>query len=214
MVTVPSRPTAGMSTAVPGNHATRAAQGHDGPSLTNSDEDCTVPVRSIDHVQLAMPVGGEEMARRSYCDLLGVPEVPKPEKLARRGGCWFESEDLKLHLGVEADFRPARKAHPALLMTDLTLLIRELESAGFETLGDGPLAGYHRVYVHDPFGNRLDWSSPRLRDRRWIAAPASASAGVGCLDAPLAGLRKDTGLTPEMAVLGSFCGSRCHTREP
>ncbi len=119
-----------------------------------------MPVRSIDHVQLAMPAGGEERARRFYGELLGLREVPKPSNLAMRGGCWFEAEGVKLHLGVEADFRPARKAHPALLVTGLAPLVRKLESAGFETVGDEPLPGYDRVYVDDPFGNRLELLEP------------------------------------------------------
>ncbi len=117
-------------------------------------------VRSIDHVQLAMPAGGEDLARRFYGELLGLPEVAKPEHLAKRGGCWFESQTLKIHLGVEADFRPAKKAHPALLVSDLALLVRDLEGVGVETVQDEPLEGYHRVYVYDPFGNRLELLEP------------------------------------------------------
>jgi hypothetical protein len=77
---------------------------------------------AIDHVQLAMPVGMEEAARDFYQGLLGIPEVPKPPELAKRGGVWFQSGALKIHLGVEADFRPARKAHPAMLVEDLGAL--------------------------------------------------------------------------------------------
>ena len=123
-------------------------------------EDVIVPVGSIDHVQLAMPAGGEELARWFYGELLGLPEIPKPEHLARRGGCWFESPTVKIHLGVEADFRPARKAHPALLVTELATLVRQLQDAGVETVVDEPLVGYHRVYVYDPFGNRLELLEP------------------------------------------------------
>ncbi len=117
-------------------------------------------VHSIDHVQLAMPAGGEDNARRFYGEVLGIPEVPKPENLATRGGCWFETPALKVHLGVEADFRPARKAHPAFLVTDLARLVHDLEGAGFETVEDEPLEGWHRVYVYDPFGNRLELLEP------------------------------------------------------
>jgi catechol 2,3-dioxygenase-like lactoylglutathione lyase family enzyme len=114
----------------------------------------------LDHVQLAMPPGGEERARAFFRDALGIPEVPKPPELARRGGCWFERDALKIHLGVEADFRPARKAHPALLVEDLPQLIAKLERLGYAVKKDEPLEGYHRVYVDDPFGNRIELLEP------------------------------------------------------
>ena len=110
----------------------------------------------LDHVQLAMPPGGEERARAFFRDALGIPEVPKPPELARRGGCWFERGALKIHLGVETDFRAARKAHPALLVEDLPQLIAKLERLGYAVKKDEPLAGYQRVYVDDPFGNRIE----------------------------------------------------------
>jgi catechol 2,3-dioxygenase-like lactoylglutathione lyase family enzyme len=113
-------------------------------------------IMQIEHVQLAMPVGGEQLARRFYGDLLGIPEAAKPPILAKRGGCWFERGNLKLHLGVEADFRPARKAHVALLVEDLAALRRKLSAADVTVKDDEPLQGYHRVYVDDPFGNRLE----------------------------------------------------------
>jgi catechol 2,3-dioxygenase-like lactoylglutathione lyase family enzyme len=120
----------------------------------------TVLVRRIDHVQLAMPAGGEERARAFYAGLLGIPERPKPAHLARRGGCWFERGELKLHLGVEADFRAARKAHPALLVEDLPALVAGLRAAGVAVGDDEPLPGYRRVYVDDPFGNRIELLEP------------------------------------------------------
>ncbi len=116
-------------------------------------------VRAIHHVQLAMPAGHEPDAIAFYQDLLGIPQVPKPPRLAARGGCWFEDGDLRVHLGVEADFRPARKAHPALLVADLDSLIERLEAAQFVVTAD-PLQGYVRVYVDDPFGNRLELLEP------------------------------------------------------
>jgi catechol 2,3-dioxygenase-like lactoylglutathione lyase family enzyme len=103
-----------------------------------------------------MPAGGEDLARNFYAGILGISETPKPAHLAQRGGCWFERGDLKIHLGVEADFRPARKAHLALLVTELSLLQEKLEAAGFIPKEDEPLAGYHRIYVDDPFGNRIE----------------------------------------------------------
>lgn len=113
-------------------------------------------VTAIDHVQLAMPPGGEDKARAFYVGLLGIPEVPKPINLAKRGGCWFQRGELKVHLGVEADFRPSRKAHPAFLVEDLAALALILGSAGHEPKPDEPLEGYERIYVNDPFGNRIE----------------------------------------------------------
>ena len=113
-------------------------------------------VERIEHVQLAMPAGEEAEAIAFYEGLLGIPHVPKPPHLATRGGCWFEAGALKVHLGVDADFRPARKAHPALLVRDLPALVRSLRAAGTAIVDDEPLDGYNRVYVADPFGNRLE----------------------------------------------------------
>jgi catechol 2,3-dioxygenase-like lactoylglutathione lyase family enzyme len=110
----------------------------------------------IDHVQLAMPRGGEEEARAFYKTVLGIPEIPKPTNLVSRGGCWFVSDALKVHLGVEDDFRPARKAHPAFLVEHLSDLKNKLEAAGFKPIIDEPLEGYDRIHVHDPFGNRIE----------------------------------------------------------
>jgi catechol 2,3-dioxygenase-like lactoylglutathione lyase family enzyme len=109
----------------------------------------------VDHVQLAMPAGEEGKARAFYAGLLGVPEVPKPANLAARGGAWFESPHVKIHLGVEREFRPARKAHPGLLVEGLSELAGKLRSAGYEVI-DEPMNGRARVYVDDPFGNRLE----------------------------------------------------------
>ena len=115
-----------------------------------------MPVVGIDHVQLAMPQGREQEARAFYSALLGIPEVPKPPRLALRGGAWFEDGNLKVHLGVDSDFKPARKAHPGLLVQDLAVLVERLREAGYEVVNDDPLEGYYHVYVDDPFGNRLE----------------------------------------------------------
>jgi catechol 2,3-dioxygenase-like lactoylglutathione lyase family enzyme len=109
----------------------------------------------IEHVQLAMPAGREDEAREFYSRLLGMPETPKPMELARRGGAWFEDGAVKIHLGVEADFRPARKAHPALLVRDLRALVERLREADIDVVEE-PFEGYYRVYVADPFGNRIE----------------------------------------------------------
>ncbi len=117
-------------------------------------------IKAVDHVQMAMPTGGEAKATAFYEGILGVPRIAKPLHLASRGGCWFESETVKIHLGVEQDFRPARKAHPGLLVEDLARLTAELERAGHPVNSDLPLEGYERVYVDDPFGNRLELLEP------------------------------------------------------
>jgi catechol 2,3-dioxygenase-like lactoylglutathione lyase family enzyme len=117
-------------------------------------------VKRLDHVQLAMPPGGETRAREFYHGLLELPEIPKPPELAKRGGCWFERDELKIHLGVESDFRPARKAHPALIVSDLRTLTDRLRVAGCTLRDDEPLEGYHRIYVDDPFGNRIELMEP------------------------------------------------------
>jgi catechol 2,3-dioxygenase-like lactoylglutathione lyase family enzyme len=112
---------------------------------------------SIDHIQIAIPPEGEEKARRFYIDVLGFTEIPKPAELAKRGGAWFQTGNVQLHLGVEADFRPARKAHPAFLVDKLEELIDKAQSAGFEIdTSQPPLDGYQRAHVFDPFGNRIE----------------------------------------------------------
>jgi catechol 2,3-dioxygenase-like lactoylglutathione lyase family enzyme len=117
-------------------------------------------LEGLDHVQLAMPAGGEAQARSFYADLLGLPEVPKPPHLAVRGGCWFERGALKVHLGVDGDFRPARKAHPAFLVSGLAGLLERLRTAGVPIVDDEPLEGFDRAYVDDPFGNRIELLEP------------------------------------------------------
>ena len=117
-------------------------------------------VVSIDHVQLAMPPGREAEARAFYADILGIAEQPKPPHLATRGGCWFERGALKIHLGVEKQFVPARKAHPALIVEDLPALVAALKRAGYAVVENEPLEGYDRVYVDDPFGNRIELMEP------------------------------------------------------
>ncbi len=115
-----------------------------------------IVLTGIDHVQLAIPVGGEDLARPFYAGLLGLTEMPKPEPLASRGGCWFEAPGVKLHLGVEADFRAAKKAHPALLVSDLHALAAKLEAAAVPLRWDDELPDVLRCHVDDPFGNRIE----------------------------------------------------------
>ena len=114
-------------------------------------------ILSIDHVQIAMPVGEEERARAFYVNILGFVELPKPAALAKRGGAWFQLQNVQLHLGVEADFKPARKAHPAFIVSGLDALITRVQNAGYETdTSQPPLDGYKRAHVFDPFGNRIE----------------------------------------------------------
>jgi len=103
-----------------------------------------------------MPPGAEETARRFYRDLLGMTEVAKPPELAKRGGCWFQSGSVQLHLGVENDFRPARKAHPALLCADYDDLTANLQAAAIEVTPDTNIPGVRRCHIADPFGNRIE----------------------------------------------------------
>lgn len=118
-------------------------------------------IRTLHHIQLAMWAGGEAEAEAFYAGLLGVPRVAKPAPLEARGGCWFEDQNVRIHLGVEADFRPARKAHPALVVEDLAVLRGVLEEAGVEVVADQPLPGFDRFYAYDPFGNRLEFLQPK-----------------------------------------------------
>lgn len=117
-------------------------------------------ILALDHVQLAMPAGGEDQGRAFYSGLLGLAEVPKPANLAKRGGVWFKAGSLKLHLGVEAEFRPAKKAHPALIVRNLKALLAAAAAAGYPPATDEPLPGYDRAYLTDPFGNRIEILEP------------------------------------------------------
>lgn len=110
----------------------------------------------IHHVQIAIPRGGEEVARSFYGDILGLMEIPKPTNLQGRGGVWFETGNLQLHLGVDPDFHPARKAHIAFQITDLREIQEKLSVAGHNLVNGEPLEGYNRMYVTDPFGNRIE----------------------------------------------------------
>ena len=111
---------------------------------------------AIDHVQLAMPPGAEEEGRRFYCGVLGMTELAKPPVLAARGGAWFGSGGLQLHLGVEEGFRPARKAHPAIRVEGIGELAASLDAAGHPVRWDAELPGVRRFYVEDPWGNRIE----------------------------------------------------------
>jgi catechol 2,3-dioxygenase-like lactoylglutathione lyase family enzyme len=119
-------------------------------------------VHALDHAQIAMPRHGESAARQFYGDLLGLTELPKPPNLATRGGLWFQCGPLQVHLGVEADFQPAKKAHPAFLVRDLQAVRDALGDAGCEVNFDPePSPGVDRIFTKDPFGNRVELIQPR-----------------------------------------------------
>jgi len=122
-----------------------------------------MPVRSIDHILIAMPAGREDEARAFYQGILGLVEKAKPPQLIARGGCWFESGGLQVHLGVEKDFVPARKAHPAFIVDDLAGMVAKAKQAGYKITADEPIEGCERRHIDDPFGNRIELIEPHAR---------------------------------------------------
>jgi catechol 2,3-dioxygenase-like lactoylglutathione lyase family enzyme len=115
---------------------------------------------NLHHIQIAIPVEGENAARVFYGDLLGLNEIPKPEALVANGGVWFAAGEMQVHLGVEEDFRPAKKAHAAFLVDDLDAMHDRLTRAGYAPHREDRLPGFSRFYVDDPFGNRIEVLSP------------------------------------------------------
>ncbi|MFB7787921.1 VOC family protein [Streptomyces vinaceus] len=115
---------------------------------------------AVDHVQLAAPPGSEDRLRAYYTHVLGMTEIPKPPVLAARGGCWFAAGPVQLHLGVEEDFRPARKAHPGLRVSGIEAYADRLARRGAEVVWDDILPGHRRFYSEDPVGNRLEFLEP------------------------------------------------------
>lgn len=111
----------------------------------------------LDHIQIAIPVGEEPLARTFYAQLLGLSEVEKPPSLAGRGGLWFENGALKVHLGVDPQFVPAKKAHPGFKVADIAALAQELKLLGFEVESGAPILGVRRIFTYDPFGNRIEF---------------------------------------------------------
>lgn len=118
-------------------------------------------ISGLDHVQLACPAGAEDLLRQFYGQVLGLPEVAKPAALAGRGGVWFQVGEQQLHCGVETGFRPARKAHPGLRVTDLEALAERLAQAGSPIDWDDSIPGVRRFHTHDPVGNRLEFLAAR-----------------------------------------------------
>lgn len=122
---------------------------------------------AFDHIQVAMPGGQESAARLFYSGILGLSEIPKPEPLAARGGAWFQCGSQQLHLGVEHDFKPAKKAHPAFVVDDLESIERALRAGGFPVVQDPvELAGGRRLFTEDPFGNRIELTQPSVEEAR------------------------------------------------
>ena len=111
----------------------------------------------LDHVQLAIPQGSEDFCRRFYAAVLGMTEVEKPAALAGRGGLWLESGSVRIRLGVEEDFRPARKAHPAIVVRSLDGLAQALSATGYAPSWDDAIPRVRRFYVSDPVGNRIEF---------------------------------------------------------
>ena len=114
----------------------------------------------IHHVLLACPPGSEAISREFYARVLGLTEIEKPPALARKGGCWFRGHGIEVHLGVESDFRPARKAHPGLLVSGIDEWAARLQAAGYPARFDDEFPGMQRFYTDDPHGNRLEFLEP------------------------------------------------------
>jgi catechol 2,3-dioxygenase-like lactoylglutathione lyase family enzyme len=114
----------------------------------------------LHHVQVCCPPGGEDAARSFYAHALGIPEVTKPSALAARGGCWFRGDSVEVHVGVEEDFRPATKAHPAFLVDEIDEVAGRLDERGFEVAWDDDLPGFRRFYSADGNGNRVEVLGP------------------------------------------------------
>jgi catechol 2,3-dioxygenase-like lactoylglutathione lyase family enzyme len=114
-------------------------------------------VARIDHIQIAAPKGCEPAAREFYGSILGLTEIEKPPILAARGGCWFKCGSQQVHIGVEQDFQPARKAHPAFAVSDLDELRETLVARHINVVDDGNLPGQRRLYAEDPWGNRIEF---------------------------------------------------------
>ncbi|MEU2428026.1 VOC family protein [Streptomyces sp. NPDC007861] len=129
---------------------------------------------AFDHVQLTAPPGTEDALRAYYTDVLGMTETPKPQPLAARGGCWFQAGPVQLHLGIEADFRPARKAHPGLRVTGIEAYADRLASRGAKVVWDRDLPGHRRFYSEDPVGNLLEFLEPEPEpEPASVSEPAS-----------------------------------------
>jgi catechol 2,3-dioxygenase-like lactoylglutathione lyase family enzyme len=117
-----------------------------------------MPIVGLDHVQVSAPPGAEAEARRFYGELLGLSEIEKPPALRGRGGVWFALGRQQLHVGIDVDFTPARRAHPAFLVSadELDAVAERVRGAGVEVIWDGALPEKRRFYARDPWGNRIE----------------------------------------------------------
>lgn len=111
----------------------------------------------IDHIQLAAPIGSEKQARDFYSSVLGMKEIPKPENLQSRGGCWFRCGVQEVHIGIQANFVAAEKAHPGFTVRSLNELKRRLVENGYDVEEELPIEGRSRIFTKDPFGNRIEF---------------------------------------------------------
>lgn len=154
----------------------------------------------LDHVQLSCPPHSEALAREFYAGVLGMVEQPKPAALASRGGCWFSGHGADLHLGVEPDFRPARKAHPAIRVADLDAVAAALQAAGQDVVIDeNEIPGRRRLHCHDPYGNRLEFVADAIQT--WPCGPAYSIRRARLTDvADIVALLRDDGLGREREV--------------
>jgi catechol 2,3-dioxygenase-like lactoylglutathione lyase family enzyme len=119
-------------------------------------------IAGLDHVAVAAPPGSEEEARRFYGGVLGLEELPKPETLAKYGGAWFACGGQQLHIGIEPEFTPAHRAHPAFSVDGaerLAAVAARLSAAGVAVAWDQELPGTSRFYASDPWGNRLEFTA-------------------------------------------------------
>jgi catechol 2,3-dioxygenase-like lactoylglutathione lyase family enzyme len=117
-------------------------------------------IHGLHHLQIALPAGGEEAARRFYRDLLGLAEVPVPASVAHLAAAWFEQGEFRLHLGVDPDFHPAKKGHPAFLVSGLDEIVRRVTAAGYPMVSADVVPGFRRCHIYDPAGNRLELIEP------------------------------------------------------
>jgi predicted enzyme related to lactoylglutathione lyase len=119
-----------------------------------------MPILSLDHVQIAIPIASESCARAFYSGILGFTEIDKPPQMAERKSIWFIAGAVNLHLGIELDFTPAKRAHPAFVVADLDEILAACNRAGITTKPDTSFNGFRRIHVFDPFGNRLELMEP------------------------------------------------------
>jgi catechol 2,3-dioxygenase-like lactoylglutathione lyase family enzyme len=131
-----------------------------GRAIRRSPTPTPMPILDLDHVQVAIPIGGEDRAREFYGRILGFTEVEKPPAMAGRNSIWFVAGPVNLHLGIEPDFHAAKRAHPAFVVDGLDEIVSACESAGFAAKPDTSFNGFRRVHVFDPFGNRLELMEP------------------------------------------------------